>query len=1293
MRNRRAGALLFGLGLICLAAVADAESGPSFHASFDGSATATVCESGNPEPTNARVLTFVPGVTGQAVFLGQNGKGPYEQMPLLEYDAGRHFAGDGGTVMVWVSPDWDGYFTDPNKFDTYFLFSAMGGRDVPDFATSDVAPDSGCDRLWLFMWNWLRCDLHEEAGKPSASLAWRCRNTWMRGDWWHVAFSWNAAGWAKLYVNGIPRAGKVHAKVADIQRFYVGSMPKVWNRDGRANAAFDDLSIYRRALSDGEIESEFHRIAPVDFTVERRYLRTGEPEEFAFDVAPGRHVVGPVTGTLAVRILSDADGKVIAQKQFPLKLSQRQPLRVPVGKLAVGAYRAECVLTRPAGRFQRSFPLTVYQQQTAAPASRDDVKLGERVVNIDCTKTGDGFVESGPSRVETTPTGTYREAAEGKWDRFGYEVRIPGADGSPVMLEVTWPDDRERAMSFYMIPKSDWAQHRDRLSGGVQCGGEYPNSGAMQTARYLFYPTEEQYLFEVRTLVPGMPAAVSKLEIFRLAERLPRLALDLPRAVPGRSLGHLDEDQSFEVNFGGPQDKSFHRSPLPYGYPIQVIEKLLDYMDYTGQDAMSYSLARYTWSHLDEGPVNDVGDGMRVAGWVDLLLEMMGRRGKHLLANINVWTIPGQGASQEQMEAKVKDGYFKVDRNGKVAATAWEDPGLGDNPSHPAVRTACVTLVSEMLRRYGKYDAFAGVDLWCDGRTPFLYGSLDSGYDDLTVAAFERETGVKVPASEKPEGRFAARYMYLTHDKRAQWLAWRTRKNTELLAQVDAMLRRTRPGLKLCLSVTSWYDSSPEYLDAEQCEDFDFGKFAYENVGLDMAALKRLPTVVLVPMEDGTFYRWLKHWYGGRENTTGELNHNVAKFGVFRNGSRSGTSIYLRYFESFMESLKQDTYKGYFQNSDPKAHGRYFLQDFAVALASQDASQILIGAQPLGTMGRDAETREFAAAYRALPVGDFRDVAGLTDPVTARYVNTAAGTYLYAVNLLWSPVTATIDLPAGPMAIELRPFELRSLRLASPTVKPRGGHATVPASTQAWFAARAAEMQQQVSALAESGADVAAHRQRLADVERRVADGHYAEAHRLLVSKLVRGIPELRKSAADGSLKEKAAMIARSEYALDCGSAAFHRAKSGRLFFPDRKYAVGGYGYDGSYQSVGRSAAGLTGTDDPALFATEAYDLDAYRFTVKPGKYTVRLYLKVGYEPGAKPGVFVLSVSLEGRKVLSDVDLFTAAGSDFKKALVREFRDVEVRDGVLDIEFSVPPGGAIDPTARLCDAIEVIPQR
>ena len=95
---------------------------------------------------------------------------------------------------------------------------------------------------------------------------------------------------------------------------------------------------------------------------------------------------------------------------------------------------------------------------------------------------------------------------------------------------------------------------------------------------------------------------------------------------------------------------------------------------------------------------------------------------------------------------------------------------------------------------------------------------------------------------------------------------------------------------------------------------------------------------------------------------------------TFVNGQRSATALFLRYFESFKNSLKPDQYAAYFQNADVKAAGRHFLQDYALAAAAQDPAQILCGAQPLGVTGRDAEARELAQAFRALPIGSYADI-------------------------------------------------------------------------------------------------------------------------------------------------------------------------------------------------------------------------------------------------------------------------------------------------------------------------------
>ena len=102
-----------------------------------------------------------------------------------------------------------------------------------------------------------------------------------------------------------------------------------------------------------------------------------------------------------------------------------------------------------------------------------------------------------------------------------------------------------------------------------------------------------------------------------------------------------------------------------------------------------------------------------------------------------------------------------------------------------------------------------------------------------------------------------------------------------------------------------------------------------------------------------------------------------------------------------------------------------------------------IGAQPLGTWGRDAETREFAQAYGALPALPFETVPGAQDPVTVRLLNTEDGSYLYAVSMLWSDCESALTLSSGGALtdlstgktiadgrIRLKPFELRSFHTA-----------------------------------------------------------------------------------------------------------------------------------------------------------------------------------------------------------------------------------------------------------------------
>ena len=89
----------------------------------------------------------------------------------------------------------------------------------------------------------------------------------------------------------------------------------------------------------------------------------------------------------------------------------------------------------------------------------------------------------------------------------------------------------------------------------------------------------------------------------------------------------------------------------------------------------------------------------------------------------------------------------------------------------------------------------------------------------------------------------------------------------------------------------------------------------------------------------------------------------------------------------------------------------------------------------------------------------------------------------------------------------------------------------------------------------------------------------------------------------------------------------------------------------------------------PDMYITERYSMTAYRFDVPNGRYAVRLHFIETYEEHSMPGQRIFSVAIQGKEVLTDLDILKEAGG-FAKPVVREFGDIEVTDGKLMIEFT-----------------------
>jgi hypothetical protein len=130
---------------------------------------------------------------------------------------------------------------------------------------------------------------------------------------------------------------------------------------------------------------------------------------------------------------------------------------------------------------------------------------------------------------------------------------------------------------------------------------------------------------------------------------------------------------------------------------------------------------------------------------------------------------------------------------------------------------------------------------------------------------------------------------------------------------------------------------------------------------------------------------------------------------------------------------------------------------------------------------------------------------------------------------------------------------------------------------------------------------------------------------------------------------------------------------AGNTWLADQPFVAGGWGYAAGTVRYVYSPVG--NTDDDALYQrdrTFLYTTAAgYRFTVPNGLYEVRL--KFAETQFAAAGKRKFNVLLEGQTVLSNYDIFVAAGGKDLAAPDQIFT-VRVADGELTLGFTVLAG-------------------
>ena len=482
------------------------------------------------------------------------------------------------------------------------------------------------------------------------------------------------------------------------------------------------------------------------------------------------------------------------------------------------------------------------------------------VDKVDCALPGDAehkLRDNGTSEVVDSPIGkyrvtgtspfrlngymkdgtTWRRAKEGEKgvprsaaDWFAYTMKVEHP-GKPHMLVAYVPNDLRRLVSI---------QAFDQVTGKYNAfnleAGDAPEAGPFSKLSFLIWPNGPA--IDVMTICSNenhgsklnRQGAVAKIELVELPDPLPAM----PSAVSGwdaqREVGWEGEQTNL-----GPVERSSPslwkgNAPVPGtlpGGPINGMHycdwrALLTAWERFGQNAAFHGdnlCMAPVWTYemsLVQGikTLPDAYD-VYIGGYNSRVEDPMGRDTFKMMLLLAekyhikmVADLMIRRLQNGALEAFAKnhgctnmDGILVSDMQGGEFKTISDTRLL--NPAHPIARKYFLSVIDEIAARYGSIPSFAGIRIrqwtgWPSAMDAW-YLNDKNGYDDFTVALFEKETGRKVGVDDTGKERFALRQKTLMGEAalRKAWLDWRCDKVQSLLEEAVVVMRRRAPDSKI----------------------------------------------------------------------------------------------------------------------------------------------------------------------------------------------------------------------------------------------------------------------------------------------------------------------------------------------------------------------------------------------------------------------------------------------------------------------------------------------------------------
>lgn len=541
---------------------------------------------------------------------------------------------------------------------------------------------------------------------------------------------------------------------------------------------------------------------------------------------------------------------------------------------------------------------------------------------------------------------------------------------------------------------------------------------------------------------------------------------------PGRLIaGYVHQPRFFQhlVRPGAEKETPDASVPSDWNLLVEGTERFMKTVRAAGYDGMMlnvasargclYPSAHRTSPFSQDRPESGTENAKDV---LELLFRHFNRESRTLIpaVDFNMPLRPVEAILKQHPEWESE--IFVIDSEGHPLPL----PSRGDvsgkryNLLHPIVQDAILAMLRELIERSAPHAAFGGIAIQL---TPDGYAQLTDpmlGFDDLTLARFQQETGIRLPSGVvssldnlSPQ-RFAARaYHFRTQTADAElWIRWRTEKVRDFYARVAELLRQFRPDSRL-------YLAGGTMLDNRDIRQFCMPTLTYRSalpyalrmLGFDLNLLSETPGI--------TFLR-------PNRISPCETDPDVAGYADFNSEDLNAL------FAKFDPHVGVLFFHGSGDGSEAIHAGDRARRRFVKQLAIADVSLFFDGGYTL-PCGEEEALADFLAAFRQLPPGAFQTYEQKSEgqpaptgkpesgehclqPLIVRYCETPNGLVLCLLNeapfgiqaeLTFSaqPEAALIELsgrrplepsvvqmPLRTQSIRLKPYDLLALRIEDP---------------------------------------------------------------------------------------------------------------------------------------------------------------------------------------------------------------------------------------------------------------------